>query len=232
MATSLKGLAKDEAERSLASVLLLACGVVGPLLFIVVFLLEGLLRPDYNPLRHPVSSLSLGASGWIQAINFLMVGSALIACMFGLRGVLRRGSRGALWGPLLIGIAGVGLFGAGIFTTDPLFGYPPDAPLRLAQYTLHGHFHDLFSMFFFIGSPSSCFVFCRRFALEGKRAWAIYSFLAGFGMLAAFVLASIGFKQTPGFVELAGVFQRLSIAFGLTFVSVLALKLIREKADV
>src|SRR5213082_3059636 len=39
--------------------LLLACGVIGPLLFIIVFLIEGATRPGYSAWRHAVSQLSL-----------------------------------------------------------------------------------------------------------------------------------------------------------------------------
>src|SRR5215469_2882232 len=65
--------------------LLLACGAIGPLLFIVVFLLEGATRADYNPLRYPVSSLSIGRLGWIQAANFLQVGILICAFALGVR---------------------------------------------------------------------------------------------------------------------------------------------------
>src|SRR5690348_5284254 len=123
-------------EQPLTLRLLLACGAIGPLLFIVIFLIEGVTRADYNPLRYPVSSLSIGAFGWIQAANFLMVGLLLFAFAIGLRRVLK-GSRGGTWGPILIGLAGIGLFGAGIFTTDPIYGYPPSAPLVLGQYSVH-----------------------------------------------------------------------------------------------
>jgi hypothetical membrane protein len=212
--------------RSLAVNVLLACGAIGPLLFIVVFLIEGAIRADYDALRHPISSLSIGPLGWIQAANFLMVGASLIAFAVGLRRVLK-GSRGGVWGPLLIGLAGIGLFGAGLFTTDPIYGYPPNAPLVLAQYTVHGHLHDAFSVLVFLGIPAACFVLCRRFAKAGERGWAIYSLLAGVGMLVTFALAGAGFDQTPGLVEVAGVFQRLSVALGLTWISLLAIRLMR-----
>src|SRR5689334_5876007 len=142
MTTSVQEPSKGRGEQSTATRLLLVCGVIGPLLFIIVFLIEGATRENYNPFRYAVSSLSIGDRGWIQAANFLMVGVLLVAFAIGLRRALK-GSRGGLWGPILIGLAGIGLFGAGIFTTDPIFGYPPDAPLVLAQYTVHGHLHDL-----------------------------------------------------------------------------------------
>jgi hypothetical protein len=40
----------------------------GPL-FVTVFLIEGARRADYTPIRHPVSSLSLGRQGWVQVAN-------------------------------------------------------------------------------------------------------------------------------------------------------------------
>lgn len=227
MATSAKGMG----EQPLALRLLLACGAIGPLLFIVVFLIEGATRADYNPLRYPVSSLSIGDLGWIQAANFLMVGLLLFAFAIGLRRALRA-SRGVAWGPLLIGLAGIGLFGAGIFTSDPVYGYPPSAPLVLAQYSAHGHLHDLFSLLLFVGLPTACFVFCRRFATVGERGWAVYSILTGLGMLVTFVLAGMGFTQNPSLVHFAGVFQRLSIIIGLTWIALLALRLMSKKPPI
>lgn len=228
MATSVKEPSKGMGEQPAALRLLLSCGVIGPLLFIVVFLIEGATRADYNPLRYPVSSLSIGDLGWIQAANFLMIGLLLFAFALGLRRALRA-SRGGVWGPLLIGLAGIGLFGAGIFTSDPVFGYPPGAPLVLAQYSIHGHLHDLFSLLLFVGLPAACFVFCRRFATLGEHGWAVYSLLAGLGMLVTFVLAGMGFTQNPGLVNFAGVFQRLSIIIGLTWIALLALRLMSKK---
>jgi hypothetical protein len=207
--------------------LLLACGALGPLLFIVVFLIEGATRPDYNAYRYPVSSLSIGAYGWIQAANFLLVGAALIAGAIGMRRVLK-GSHGGVWVPLLIGVAGVGLLGAGVFTTDPIYGYPPNAPLVLAQYTVHGHLHDAVSALVFLGIPAACFVFTRRFVGTGERGWAVYSLLTGLGMLVFFVLAAVGFEQNAVLVSVAGVVQRLSIAIGFTWIAVLAIRLLRK----
>jgi hypothetical protein len=49
-------------------------------------------------------------------------------------------------------------------------------------------------------------------------------------MLAAFVLAAIGFKQDPSLVGVAGVFQRLSIAFCFLWISLLSLRVLRRGA--
>jgi hypothetical membrane protein len=231
MTTSVQKSSKGMGELPIALRLLLSCGAIGPLLFIIVFLIEGATRADYNPFRYPVSSLSIGKLGWIQAANFLMIGLLLFAFALRLRRTLR-GSKGGVWGPLLIGLASIGLFGAGIFTTDPIYGYPPDAPLILAQYSVHGNLHNLFSALLFVGLPAACFVLCRRFVTLSERGWALYSILSGLAMLVTFVLAGIGFSQNPSLVNFAGVFQRLSIAIGLIWIALLAFQLMSKKLPI
>ena len=220
MATSATGIG----EQPLTLRHLLGCGAVGPLFFISVFLIEGATRADYNPLRHPVSSLAIGDLGWMQAANFVITGLLLLAFAIGLRSALRPAS---FWGPLLVGLVGVGLIGSGIFVTDPVNGYPPGTPLMLTEYSDHGFLHDLFGVPIFLVLPVTCFVFGRRFAKLGKRGWAAYSVLSGLAMFAFFVLAGMGFDQEPGLADFAGVYQRLSLIFGLGWITLLAVHLLR-----
>jgi hypothetical membrane protein len=63
---------------------LFVCGVVAGPLFVLVFLIEGAMTPDYDPLRHPVSSLALGPFGWTQTLNFIFVGILTLAFAVGL----------------------------------------------------------------------------------------------------------------------------------------------------
>ena len=207
--------------------LLLANGAIGPPLFIAAFLLEGSTRPGYDPRRYPVSSLAIGERGWRQTANFLMVGAALVACSRGMRPERTGDTGGATWEARLLGVAGVGLIGAGLFTTDPVFGYPSDTPLLLQQESLSGRLHDLASLLFFAGVPGACFASSRRAARAGERAWAAYSLLTGLAMLVTFVLAGVGFSQQPRLVRNAGVVQRLSIGTGLVWVAVHAVRLLR-----
>ena len=51
---------------------LLAGGVIGPVLFVLVFLVEGATRPGYSAWRNFVSQLSLSDQGWEQVANFLI----------------------------------------------------------------------------------------------------------------------------------------------------------------
>ena len=205
---------------------LLACGVIGALLFVVAFLVQGATRAGYNPLRHPVSSLAIGELGWLQRANFLVTGVLMLALAVGLRALRPR--CGSWWGPVLVGVVAIGLICAGVFVSDPLSGYPPGTPDEPLQRSLHGVLHDLFSALVFFGLPAACFVFARRFAGWGERGWALYSALTGAGFIAAFVITSLGFGQVAGFVDRAGLLQRITIVIGWAWLALLAVHLLRS----
>ena len=83
-------------------------------------------RDGFDISRHPASVLSNG-DGWIQMSNFL-TGLLFIACAIDLRRVFPAASRGAVWGPRLIGVFGAGMVAAGIFSADPADGFPAGRP--------------------------------------------------------------------------------------------------------
>ena len=203
--------------------LLLTCGQIGCLLFIILFLIQGQLRDAYSPLKFPISSLSIGHLGWVQRINFWASGSLIFLFAIGFR-LATPLLKSSLWTSILIGAVGLGLVGAGCFSSDPIYGYPMSEPLRIAQFTITGHLHDFCSIFVFVCLPITCFKMRNRFKEFNNKKWSTYTLISVIGMLTAFVLAAIGFKQVPVFVDFAGVFQRLSIILGfiwLTSLSVL-----------
>src|SRR5271167_198184 len=55
-----------------------SAAIVGPTVFVVTFTVEGWLRPDYSTSAMFVSALSLGPSGWIQILNFVVVGLSFL----------------------------------------------------------------------------------------------------------------------------------------------------------
>ncbi len=205
---------------------LLICSAITCPLFMIAVFIEGATRVGYNSFLYPLSSLSIGDIGWTQISNFIITGILLIIFSVGIKRVFNSNQE-KFRGPLLIKLVGIGLVGAGIFITDPIFGYPTDMPLVLRQFTLHGHLHDAFSMLVFVCLPWTCFVFRKPFLAKGENGWAMYSSITGFSMIATFILASMGFKQLPGLVDYAGIFQRLCITIGLTWVSLLSLHLLK-----
>ena len=209
---------------------LLLCGTIACPLFIIVVLLEGAIRPDYSLLLYPLSSLSIGDTGWTQISNFVFTGILLVAFSFGLKQVCNH-NKIKFRGPLLIRLVGIGLIGAGIFVTDPIFGYPHDKPLLLRQFTFHGHLHDGFSMCVFICLPWACFAFRKYFIAKEKKLWANYSAITAYAMITTFIIASLGFKQLSGFVNYGGLFQRFCIAIGSTWIMLLSLHLLKTQTD-
>jgi hypothetical protein len=202
----------------------LITGLLAGPLFVLTFLVAGALRDGYDPMRHPVSSLALGPTGWVQVVNFLVAGALTVAFAVSLRRRLRPGP-GAMAGPLLIGLWGVGLIGAGAFVTDPVSGYPAGTPAVVEPPTRHGMLHDLvFSLPAFVGLIAAMFVFAYAFARRGAPGRAVYSGLSGVAFVVLFVLASAGFAQRPGWVDVAGLMQRLYVGTGWLWLTVLALR--------
>jgi len=208
----------------------LICGVIACPLFIIAVLIEGATRPGYNSFLYPLSSLSIGDMGWTQISNFIFNGILLVIFSFGLMRARNRNKIKFL-GSLLIGLAGIGLIGAGIFVTDPVFGYPTNKPLVLKQFTFHGHLHDAFSMLVFVCLPWACFVFRKFFITKAEPTLAAYAVFSGSAMLATFIIASMGFQQHAGLVNFAGLFQRLCIFIGFTWVTSLSVYLLKDQSQ-
>jgi hypothetical protein len=209
---------------------LLVCGAIAGPLFTLAWAVEGATRAHYNPLRHPVSTLELGDLGWTQRANFIVAGLLTLAFAVGLRRALAP-LGGSTWGPLLVGAHAIGLLGAGIFVTDPVSGYPPGTPDHLQTYgSLQAALHDLFSVGTFVGLPIACLVLARRFAGWGRRGWAIYSAGTGVAFAVAFVLTAMAFNQVEPLVEVGGLLQRATITLGWTWLTLLAVHLLRGPA--
>ncbi|WP_345713961.1 DUF998 domain-containing protein [Kineococcus glutinatus] len=209
--------------------LLVGGAVAGPL-FIAVALVQGAVRPGYEPLRHPVSSLALGPGGAVQVVNFLVTGALYAGLAVGLARAPRPAGTSRARA-VLIGAAGVGLIGAGAFRTDPVGGYPPGAPDALAGYSTAGALHDAFSVPVFLAVPAAALLHARARRREGDGGWAVASAGCGLVVLAGFGAASAGFGQHPALVDVAGLVQRLSLTAGFGWLSALAVQALRQPAS-
>ena len=180
-------------------------------------------RPDYNPLRHPVSALSLGPHGWVQVANFSVTGTLYLA---GAAGLSRTPDPvvGTRLGAASIGAAAVGLLGSAVFATDPVSGYPPGTPDVLTEQSTSMTMHGISAVPIFLGLPAAAFAYAWRFLRAGRPAWALYSAGSGASMLAGMGLAGAGFNQSPRLVNLAGLFQRVSIITGFGWITAVSAK--------
>lgn len=209
---------------------LLVCGVVGPPLFVGVFLIDGATRAGYDPWHHWVSHLSLGERGWLGVANLVLFGLLVLGFSLGLRRAFP--GKGSGWGPRLVSLLGLGLILAGVFAIDPGLGYPPGTPPQ-NPVTWHGQAHDLAGVLVFGSMSAACFVFARRFAGDTRwRGWTLFSVSAGAAVAVSFVACSVlvaldfagVLPGAPG-----GFFERVALVSGGAWISLLALRLSRER---
>jgi hypothetical protein len=205
---------------------LLYAGVVGPLLFVLVFLVEGLTRPGYSAWRNYVSQLATGPGGWVQIVNFLVCGTLVLVFAAGLRSALLE-SRGAIGAPVLIALFGTALLVAGTFVTDPALGYPVGAP---AVHTGHGMIHGLAGLSAFTLLPAAAFVMAWHFSAEpGARRWTFYSLGVGLLVVACFIASTfVSVLDERGVWTNAptGLIQRIAIIGGWTWLAMVAWHLV------
>jgi hypothetical membrane protein len=181
---------------------LLTCGVVGPPLFVIAFLVEGALRPGYNPLRQTVSELAAGPQGWQQIANFLVFAVLLLLFAAG----LRRATRSVVV-PALVALVSAALVVSGLFVTDPVH-----SPAT----TWHGTVHNAAAIPVFLGLPVLCLAVAALSLRRRNWGWTVYSTVTAVAMLAT--------SQGLASEAYAGLFQRITIIFGWTWLTILALR--------
>jgi hypothetical protein len=72
----------------------------------------------------------------------------------------------------------------------------------------------------------------NRFKEFNNKKWATYTLISVKGMLTCFIIAAAGFKQVSGLVELAGIFQRLTIIFGFVWLTALSRLIIKASIQI
>ena len=207
---------------------LLILGLAGGIAFNLTWFIDGLLRPGYDPLVQPMSALSLGPSGWVQATNFAVFGAIGCLSAFAWRPTLAPGL-GATWYPRLAIIAGVAMIGAAIFSQDPSMGFPVGVP-ALAHPSVHAQIHNAVSYIALTATIAALLILARRLHREPSwRGWApaalttavlMMVFLAVFGILTA--------QHGPG-----GIFEKLaSLTPSLLGIALTARLLLRRDARI
>jgi FtsH-binding integral membrane protein len=120
---------------------------------------------------------------------------------------------------------------AGIFSTDPVLGYPPGAP---EVQTTHGAIHGVAGLLAFTLLGATCFVMAWHFASQpGEARWTVYSIIAGLVVLVFFFAAAFSAQADMSGTwpnAPTGIFQRIAILAGFTWISIVAWHLVRKEA--
>lgn len=163
---------------------LLGWGAVAGPFYVAVSLAQALTRDGFDLTRHPWSLLENGSLGWVQSANFVLTGGMVAAFAVG----LARAGAGR-WAPRLLAVYAAGLTAAGIFTADPMAGFPAGAD---ETPTWHGALHLVAGGVGFLGMVAACLVLGRRYARAGRRGWALSARVTGVAFLAAFAGITTG----------------------------------------
>jgi hypothetical membrane protein len=205
-------------ERRAVVAALAAAGIVGPILFTVVVVIQGLLRPGYSPVADPISALATGQNGWVQNLNFIVLGLLMLAYAVGLH-LGMRPARAGMVGPALLALAGAGAVLSGV------------VPLRAVAgggtYEPAGHTVAVFVAF--LGAGIGLIALSRRMTSDPRwRSLATYTLASGIAIVGLF-LAIGGLASTPNapLYRWFGVTQRVLLAVWYPCLIVLALRLLR-----
>ena len=187
--------------------------VVATVLFLVVATIQGILRDGYDSWHQAVSALSLGPSGWIQAISFVVFGAVVTTTAPAWWQILA-GGKGAVAYPALTAGLGLSFIAAGFVPQDPAPGYDP-AGLALTAPTALGLVHLAIAGVAAACSVAGLFVMAARFAGdEDWRGWAAYSRVMALLLIVCVAIYGVWSTRPTGF---AGTFERLALVVPLVW---------------
>src|SRR6185295_10299611 len=100
-------------------------GIIGPIWFVTLVIVQGILQPDYSHIRMPISALAAWPAGWVQNVNFFVFGTLLAAFTIGMHEAIRP-TRFGVAGIVLLLASCVGMVMAGLFPWINVNGVPTE----------------------------------------------------------------------------------------------------------
>ena len=180
-------------------------GIVGPPLFLLIWIVLGLLDSSYSFLTGHGSDLALGPLGWVMTLNFLVVGVLVAALGIG------RLTGGQLVVGALVILVGLGLFVSGIFTADR-----QGAPVTTSG-TIHNAAFPLVQLAIVLTAVAG--------AVLGRGAWRLFSAITALLIVAlTLVFLTIGSERHDPLFFMSGLIQLAIVAAGFGWLTVLALR--------
>jgi hypothetical membrane protein len=197
-----------------------SAGVVGPIVFTTLVIVQGLLHPDYSHVALPISALAAWPGGWLQNVNFIVFGVLMSGYAIGLHLRMRKSRRGVI-GPGLLLVSGAGLVLAGSIPWSGTYGAFVVPPGHLAAAFLS-----------FLGAAGGLIALSRRMVTDPQwRGLANYTLATGLMMIALFVM-QLALARSPDapLGAWGGLVQRVTTTVWFACTIVLALRLRRAAA--
>jgi hypothetical protein len=188
-------------------ILRLACALAGAVLFLAISTAHGSVVPGFDPWHQSVSALALAPGGWIQVVNFIVLGASVLVTVPAWRRVLR-GGRGATWYPALTVALGLSLAVAGCIPQDPAPAYDPAGRLPDVP-TMTGLLHLAVAGIAALSSVALMLIVAARLAGDPHwPGWAARTRLVALLTVACIVIYGVWSTQASG---LAGTYERLAV---------------------
>jgi len=201
---------------------LLIAGIIGPIWFTTLVIVQGLLQPDYSHVAMPISALAAWPYGWIQILNFLVMGALMAAYTIGVNHAIRPTPFG-LVGIVLLLANCLGLVLAGVFPWINVNGVPTETPQHVVGAVLS-----------FSGASLGLIFLSRRMTADPEwQRLSSYVLATGIVMLVLFfALGGLAVDEGTPLHPWAGLLQRVLLAVWFPCIIVIAIKglrIVRER---
>src|SRR5574342_36434 len=198
-----------------------AAGIVAPIFFTILVVVQSVAQPDYSQVAQPVSALAAWPYGWVQNVNFLVTGALVVAFAVALRHGVEQRRHG--WIALaLLSASGLGVILVGLVPWRRVDG-------ALVEPAWHG----AGAIMTFLGAGLGLIAMSRRMVADPAwRRSAGYVLASGVAIVLLFViLAGFAIEDEMPLHPWAGLLQRIVLAIWLPCIVVLGSKLLRKVAS-
>ncbi|MGB7969116.1 MAG: DUF998 domain-containing protein [Methanobacterium sp.] len=187
------------------------CGIIAPIIFWIMVIVESILRPGYSQYYNFVSDLGVGHLAILQNINFIVFGILTIIFALGLRNGLPtpqgRSLKAGVWFVILFAL---GVLLAGVFPESFLSANP----------------HNIVSATAFVAIIAAQLLIWQGLKNRDKTVWgryATYSFISGLLSLILVIFLKVAILY--GFYP--GLSQRVFLIVSWAWIGITGIKLYR-----
>jgi uncharacterized protein DUF998 len=200
-----------------------ACGVIGPTVFTVAWIVAARRQDEYLVRHEHISGLAArdAVNPQIMTTGFLTLGACVVAFA---RSLERRLLPRPGWGPAMIGAAGVATIAAGAFRRDRRSNVPPAGEEGPVQ-SFENDLHDTASVAIAVLGTGGLSALAPRLAADPSFRRLVPAALGAAGTslgLSAWFLRDVVRPWN-------GIVQRVSVTVPLAFVVRLALRMLTER---
>lgn len=183
-------------------------GVIGSILFVLVFTILGLLRPGYSPINQVVSDLGIGQDAWILNTNLVVFGLLSMLFAIGFYQAMRKsiGGKRLRVSTFLLLLAGAGAVNDGFFTE-----FNPTDPIA----ALHDALHNIGFLVAFGSLIVALFIIGLQ--LRKDHAWRGYAWYTILTSLVTLLLIILPFTFPYYGAELGGLNERMLLVEALAW---------------